>query len=157
MTDLIVLAFANEADAIRMRDKLFELKQEQRLNPLADAVFVVRKPAGKMTVKHEVRLVGTSAYQGLLLDFVFWMFYQEMAASAVANTPNNPQGYIGLDDKFVMEISRVMELSHGALFLLADKFSEDKVKDLLQDFNGTILRKSLSKEDEAMLMAVFGR
>jgi uncharacterized membrane protein len=157
VTDLIVLAFANEANATKMRGKLLELKEEGRLIELADAVFVVRKPAGKMTVKREVRLVGSNASQGLLLDFVFWMFYQEMAASAATNTSTNLQGYIGLDDKFVKEISRIMERCQGALFLLTAKFSENRVMDQLQDFNATILKKSLSKEDEATLMAVFGR
>jgi uncharacterized membrane protein len=160
MSDLIVLAFANEADAIKMRDKLFELKQEQLIQ-LADAVFAVRKPDGKIKVKQEVRLAGNSeasgASQGLLLDFVFWMSWQEIAVSAAANAPNDLRGYIGLDDKFVKEVNRIMEQGHAVLFLLATKFSEDKVLDQLQEVNATILKRSLSKEDEAVLKEVFGR
>jgi uncharacterized membrane protein len=160
MSDLIVLAFANEADAIKMRDKLFELKQEQLIQ-LADAVFAVRKPDGKIKVKQEVRLAGNSeasgASQGLLLDFVFWMSWQEIAVSAAANAPNDLRGYIGLDDKFVKEVNRIMEQGHAVLFLLATKFSEDKVLDQLQEVNATILKRSLSKEDEAILKETFGR
>jgi uncharacterized membrane protein len=156
MSDLIVLAFANEADTLKMRDKLFELKQE-RLIQLADAVFAVRKPDGKMKVKHEVGLVESGACGGLLLDFVFWISWNEIVTGAATNSSNNLQDYIGLDDKFVEEISTTIEPGHAALFLLAATFSEDKVMDQLQDSNGTILKKSLSKEDEAMLMAVFGR
>jgi uncharacterized membrane protein len=155
MRDLIVLAFANEADTLKMRDKLFELKQE-RLIQLADAVFVVRRPDGKMKIERQLRLVDSGEGQGLLLDFVYWISWQEIATSAVTTGSNNLQDYIGLDDKFVKEISRTLKQCHAALFLLAATFSEDKVMDQLQDFDGTLLKKSLSKEDETTLKAVFG-
>ena len=156
MSDLVVLAFANEVDAIKMRSKLFELNQE-RLIQLIDAVFVVRKPDGKMIVKHEGRLADTSTYQGLLLAFIYWMFYQEIAASGTLGAPNNLQGYIGVDVKFVSDIRRILKPGYAALFLLAAKFSKYKVMDHVQDLNATLLKTSLSKTDEALLMAVFGR
>jgi uncharacterized membrane protein len=156
MTDLLVLAFADEADAIKMRDALFELKAQQLIR-LTDAVSVTRKPTGKMTVKHEVKLVDSAANQGLLLDFVFWMFYQEMAASAATKTPDELQSYMGMDEKLVKEISKVMESCHGALFLLADKLHENSIEEKLQDFEATLLKRPLSKEDEVVMMAVFGR
>jgi uncharacterized membrane protein len=85
------------------------------------------------------------------------MSWQEIAVSAAANAPNDLRGYIGLDDKFVKEVNRIMEQGHAVLFLLATKFSEDKVLDQLQEVNATILKRSLSKEDEAVLKEVFGR
>jgi uncharacterized membrane protein len=157
MSDLIVLAFANEADALKIRDKIFELKQE-RLVQLIDAVSVVKRPNGKLKVKHEIKLADSSAEnQGLLLDFAFWMFYQQIATSPATNAPSEREGYMGVDDKFVKEISRTIELSDAVLFLLATQFSEDRAIGPLQDVDTTLLKTSLSKEDEAVLMAVFGR
>src|SRR5262245_16061124 len=123
MSELIVLAFADEADATKMRDKLLKLKKVIRL---IDAVFVVRKQEGKMIVKHEAKLASKSEandiYQGLLLGFSYWMSWQEIAAS----TSNPLRSYIGLDDRFVKEACRIMEISRAVLFLLVADSPENK-------------------------------
>jgi uncharacterized membrane protein len=155
MRDLVVLAFANDADALKTCDKLLELKQE-RLLQLADAVFVSRKPDGKTKVKQVARLAG-GENQGLLLDFVFWLSWQEMATSTAPGTQDDLPGYIGVDKKFIKEVLQTIKPGRAACFLLATNFAEDKVTGQLQDVTVTLLKTSLSKENEATLKAVFGR
>jgi uncharacterized membrane protein len=152
MTDLIVLASANERDAAKIRDKLFEWKK-QRLLQSADAALVLKRPDGKIQVQHDDRLVDSSASQGILLNFVLWMSWQEM----IANPLNNLWGgNIGVDDQFVQDISRIMKPNQLVLFLLVANFPEDKLRGQLQKLNVTILKRSLSQKDEALLKETFG-
>ena len=159
MTDLIVLASANEGDAIKIRDKLAELKQEQLIQ-VADAASAVRKRDGKIKVQNEVRLIESGAdgspNQAMLLNFVLWLSWQEIIAGAEANPVRNLRNYIGVDDNFIKEVSKIMEPSHLVLFLLAPRFSESKVMGRLQDLNLTFLKRSLSEQDEATLKETFG-
>src|SRR5262245_15784119 len=155
MTDLIVLASANAGNTVKIRDKLLELKEEQLIQ-VADAASAVKKTDGKIKVQHEVRLIESSPNQGMLLNFVLWLSWQELTAGATSNAGRSLRDYIGVDDKFVKEVNKLMELSQLVLLLLAARFPEGKVMDQLQDFEVTCLKRSLSEQDEAILNETFG-
>ena len=159
MTDLIVLASANAGNTVKIRDILFELKQQQLIQ-VADAASAVRKTDGKIKVQHEVRLIESSAdsslNQAMLLNFVLWLSWQEITAGAGSSPALYLRDYIGVDDKFVKEVNKLMELSQLILLLLAARFPEDKVMDQLQEFEVTCLKRSLSAQDEAILQETFG-
>lgn len=158
MADLIVLAFDNENGALQMRDKLFQL-QKQHLIMLADAAVVIRKPDGNVKVKQAVSLVGAGAlggaFWGLLIGMIFWMPWLGMAMGALSGAVGGKFRDIGVDDKFIKEVGRTIEPGHSALFLLVVSATEDKVLEELKDYNATVLRTSLSKDDEAKLRATF--
>ena len=158
MSDLVVLAFPNETDAFKMRDKLFEL-QKQHLIMLADAAVVIRKPDGKVKIKQVVSLVGAGAlggaFWGMLIGVIFWMPWLGMAIGAASGALSGMLQDIGIDDKFIKDVGKTIEPGHSALFLLVVKATTDKVLNELKDFNATVLQTSLSKEDEAKLKEVF--
>ncbi|MGB2910495.1 MAG: DUF1269 domain-containing protein, partial [Anaerolineales bacterium] len=54
------------------------------------------------------------------------------------------------------EVGDTIKPGHSALFLLVQDVTPDKVIDDLKKFNPTVLRTSLSKEDDAKLRATFG-
>lgn len=60
MRELILLAFADEASAFQMRQKLLDL-QKQQLITLSDAAIVSRKENGKPKVSQRTSLVGAGA------------------------------------------------------------------------------------------------
>ena len=63
---------------------------------------------------------------------------------------------IGIDDDFIKEVGNTIEPGHSALFLLIADWTEDKVLEDLAQFDATVLKTSLSDEDEAKLKDYFG-
>jgi uncharacterized membrane protein len=53
-------------------------------------------------------------------------------------------------------VGNKIEPGHSALFLLVERWTEDKVMDEIKDFDAEVLQTSLSKEDEAKLRVAFG-
>jgi uncharacterized membrane protein len=62
----------------------------------------------------------------------------------------------GINDDFIHEVAQTIEPGGSALFLLISKWTEDKALEKLNKFNATIVRTSLSKEEELKLKAAFG-
>jgi uncharacterized membrane protein len=159
VSELVVVAFANESGAAEMRDALIDL-QKQGLVTLDDAAVVVRRPDGKVKVKQAVSLVGTGAlggaFWGMLVGLLFWMPWLGAAAGALSGALGGALSDYGLDDGFVREVGNTIQPGHSALFLLIREATPDKLMDALKQFNGKILQASLSKEAEAKLKESFG-
>lgn len=159
MSDLIVLAFNDEASAFQMRDKLLEL-QKQQLITLSDAAIVTRKADGKPKVKQLHSLVGAGAlggaFWGMFIGLLFFAPWLGMVAGALGGALGGKFTDVGVDDRFIKEVGEQIEPGHSALFLLVEKSTPDKVLSELQAFNATILQTSLSNEDEAKLRDAFG-
>ncbi|HFD39967.1 MAG TPA: DUF1269 domain-containing protein [Anaerolineae bacterium] len=159
MATMVVLAFQDETGAERMRDKLIEL-QKQQLISLSDAAVVVRRSDGKIKVKQAVSLVGAGAlggaFWGMLIGLLFWAPWLGLAVGAAAGALGGALSDVGVDDKFIKEVGSTIEPGHSALFLLVERWTEDKVLDEIKDMGATVLQTSLSKEDEAKLKAAFG-
>lgn len=57
----------------------------------------------------------------------------------------------GIDDDFIRSLASTIEPNSSALFVLVRSVNTDKVLPELKPFGGTILRTSLSNEQEAQL------
>lgn len=158
MSELIVFAFSSETGAYKMDDVIHQLKKEE-LMILADAAVVVRKADGKIKVHQAVHLVGIGmvggAFWGMLIGFFFWMPWLGLTIGAVAGAISGAFRDYGIDDKFIKEVGETIKPGGSALFLLITKWTEDKVLERLNKFNATIIRTSLSKEEEIKLKAAF--
>ena len=159
MSDLIVFAFPNEDGAFSMDDTIHQLKKEE-LMTLDDAAVVIRKPDGKIKVKQSTNLVGAGAvggaFWGMLIGLLLWAPWLGLAFGAVAGAITGEMYDYGIDDDFIKEVGATIKPGGSALFLLISKWTEDKALDRLKKFNATIVRTSLSKEDELKLKAAFG-
>jgi uncharacterized membrane protein len=159
VSDLIVVAFANETGAEQMRDALVGM-QERHLLTLEDAAVVVRKQDGKVKVKQVVNLVGTGAlggsFRGMLIGIIFWMPWLGAAIGALSGAVAGMFTDIGVDDSFIKEVADTVEPGHSALFLLVKEATPEKMVDELGQFNGKLLQTSLSAEDEVRLKDLFG-
>lgn len=159
MSDLIVFAFDNPTGADEMAKAVADL-QKQQLITLEDAATVVRKDDGKPKVKQAQSLVGAGAlggaFWGLLIGLLFFMPWLGLAAGAIGGAIGGKMTDVGIDDKFIKEVGSTIEPGHSALFLLVTSWTEDKVLAQLEKFNATVLRTSLSAEDEAKLKEAFG-
>jgi uncharacterized membrane protein len=159
MSELIVLAFDTETGASELRDKLVSLQKEHILT-LEDAAVVVRKLDGKVKVKQAVSLVGAGAlggaFWGMLIGLIFWMPWLGLAIGAASGALGGALSDTGVDDKFIKEVANTIEPGHSAIFLLVSQATEDKLADELKGIKATVLRTSLSKEDDAKLRDLFG-
>jgi len=159
MSELIVFAFDNEKGAYEMRDEMKTL-QKQQLITLEDAAVVVRKQDGKVKVNQAVSLVGAGAlggsFWGLLIGLLFWAPWLGLAIGAATGALAGKFSDTGIDDDFIKEVGDTIEPGNSALFLLVQDVTPDKVLDALKKFDATVLRTSLSKEDDAKLRATFG-
>jgi uncharacterized membrane protein len=159
VTELVVVAFANEIGAAEMRDALID-PQKQGLVALDDAAVVVRRPDGKVKVQQAVSLVGAGAlggaFWGMLIGLLFWVPWLGAAAGGLSGALGGGLSDHGLDDGFVKEVGNTIQPGHSALFLLIREANPGKLMDALKQFNGKILHTSLSKETEAKLRESFG-
>jgi len=159
MSDLFVFALKTETGAQEMGNAVMSL-QKQQLIEIEDAAYVVRKPDGKVKVKQAQNLAGAGAmggaFWGMLIGLLFWAPWLGLAIGAITGAIAGAASDIGIDDKFIKEVGSTIEPGHSALFLLVRQVTADKVMDELKKFDVTVLRTSLSKEQEEKLKAAFG-
>lgn len=159
MSDLIVLAFDNEEGAMQMHDKLAQLEKKGSIS-LADAAVVVRPEEGKAQIKQLKTLTKGGAigggFLGMLVGLLFLAPWLGLAIGAISGAVVGKHTDIGVDDKFIKEVSETIEPGHSALFLLVYRLVEHEVMPAIEQYNATVLRTSLSAEDELKLREAFG-
>ncbi len=159
MSDLVVVAFDNETDAEKLQAEMKRL-QKEHLVTLEDAAVVVRKADGKVKVKQSTSLVGAGAlggaFWGLLIGLVLRVMWWGLAVGIVLGALRGKFKDIGVDDKFIKEVGETIQPGNSAIFLLIRESTPDRLIDELKGYRGTVLKTSLSKDDEARLRAAFG-
>jgi uncharacterized membrane protein len=74
-----------------------------------------------------------------------------MAVGAAAGAISGALADVGIDDKFMKELSETMTPGSSVLFVLVRKATPDRVLDELKGTGGKVLKTSLSHSDEAKL------
>ncbi len=142
-----------------MDETIHQLKKEE-LMVLKDAAVVIRKPDGKIKVKQATHLVGAGmvggAFWGMLIGLFFWLPWLGLAIGAIAGAISGALMDYGINDDFIKEVGATIKPGGSALFLLIEKWTEDKALERLNKFNATIIRTSLTKEEEEKLKVAFG-
>ncbi|MCS6843345.1 MAG: DUF1269 domain-containing protein [Caldilineales bacterium] len=159
MSELIVLAFKDEATALEARRELINL-QKQHLIALADAAMVTRREDGKVKIKQAYDLVGVGAlggaFWGMLIGLFFFMPWLGMAIGAITGAIAGKLSDFGISDDFIKEVGESVQPGQAALFLMVHEMTEDRVLPELAKFQPTILRTNLSQENEAKLKQALG-
>jgi uncharacterized membrane protein len=156
---MVVLAFDNENGADQGRQKLVELNNQYVLN-LADAVEVVRHADGKVKMKNIRNLTGIGAmggaFWGLILGLLFFMPFFGVAIGAVSGAIAGHFMHYGVTKDFLKQIEDTVKPGTSALAILAANVTVDKVVQALTPLHPTVIRSSLSSEQEAKLNEAFG-
>ena len=157
MSSLIVVGFKDEFTAEAVMLELRKLQQEHLID-LEDAAIAIRNKEGKVRIKQTQELTTSGALSGglwgLLFGFIFFNPLLGWAAGAIAGGVSGALTDIGIDDNFIREVGSTITPGTSAIFVLVRKATSDKVLEDLSKFQGTILKTSLSHEDEAKLQAV---
>ena len=158
MSTLVVVGYKDIHKAEEVRLKLWKLQRDYLLD-LEDAVVVVKNAEGKVTLHQPVNLTAAGAvsggFWGALIGLIFLNPLLGLAVGASAGAVSGALADIGIDDNFIKELGATMTPNSSSLFVLVRNATPapDKVLDELKGTGGTILKTSLSHEDEAKLQA----
>jgi uncharacterized membrane protein len=162
MSDLIAVSFKGEDTADQVLNKLQALQKEHLID-LEDACVVVRDASGHVRLKQAINLVGAGAASGGLSgalwgSLIGLLFLNPLAGlltgaafGAGAGALSGSLVDYGIDDEFIRSLGSTIEPGSSALFVLVRRVTPDKVLPELSQFKGTVLRTSLSNEQEERL------
>jgi uncharacterized membrane protein len=161
MSDLIVVAFDDEATAFELRAALVKLQKDYLLE-MEDAVVVTKSADGKVMLHQPVNLTAAGAAGGALWGTLVGLLFLNpllgMAAGAGAGALSGKFTDIGINDQFMKDVGETLTSGGGAVCVLVRKMTGDKVLERLTDFKakGRVLQTSLSNEQEEKLRAFVG-
>jgi uncharacterized membrane protein len=157
MSDLIVLTFAGEAEALAVRDRLIKLQQQQVIS-LEDAAVAVCRADGQVKVRQITNLSGAGAlggaFWGALIGFLVAMPWVGLAVGAATGALAGKFSDMGVDDQFIKEIGNRIVPGQAALFLYVDKMPFKRLQDELTGFEVDLLQTSFSADQEKKLRAL---
>lgn len=168
MSDLVCLAFKELDTADHFLNELRALEKEHVIE-LEDACVVVRDGDGKIHLKQSVNLVAIGASRGasfgmLMGTLVGLLFMNPLAGLLAGGLVGAGSGALqgrmadyGIDDEFIKSLSNTIEPNSSAIFLLVRKAVADKVMPRLAHYQATVLKTSLSDEQEERLKAALAQ
>jgi uncharacterized membrane protein len=162
MSDLVCIAYKDRETADKVLNDLRRLEVEHLID-LEDACVVDRDDKGKVHLKQAVNLTAAGAASGsvwgglfgLLIGMLFlnpllgWL--GGAAVGAGAGALSGKLADYGIDDDFIKSLGSHIEPGTSALFVLVRKVTPDKVVPEIQKYGGTVLKTSLSKEQDERL------
>jgi uncharacterized membrane protein len=124
-----------------------------------DAVVVIKDDKGKVKLHQSVNLTSAGAvsggFWGSLIGLMFLNPLLGLAVGASAGAVSGALTDVGIDDNFMKELGATLTPGSSSLFVLLRNptTAPDKVLAELKGTGGTILKTSLSHEDEAKIQA----
>lgn len=154
MSDLIAVAYPDEATAERVLDTLNRLGKEHLID-LADACYATKGQDGKVKLHQALNLTGAGATSGALWGgLVGLIFLMPLAGLLIGAGTGALMGRLsdyGIDDKMMKSLGEGLKPGSSALFVLVREVTADKVLAEVRQYGGTVLQTSLSRENEARL------
>ena len=158
MSTLIVVGYKDIHKAEEVRLQLWKLQRDYLLD-LEDAVVVVKDDKGKVKLHQAVSLTSAGAvsggFWGSLIGLMFLNPLLGLAVGASAGAVSGALTDVGINDNFMKELGATLTPGSSSLFVLLRNptAAPDKVLEELKGTGGTILKTSLSHEDEAKIQA----
>ncbi len=170
MSELVCIAFKDSSTADHVLNELRAMETEYVLD-LEDAVIVVRDMDGKVHLKQCVDVFGGATTHGVALG-VLWgglmglLFMNPLAGllgsiaggagGGAMSTAANEYGLLndyGIPDNFIKDLGSTITRGTSAIFLLIRSVDQEKLLAGISQYEGAILKTSLSKEQEEQLRA----
>ena len=154
MADLIAIGYPDEATAEAAAEEARGLARDLIIEPDAIAA-IVRDKEGKFHVHTSHHPVSSGATWGMFWGVLFGLlFFIPVFGLAVGAGLGALMGKItktGIDKAFQDQVRGMLQPGTSALFLMVEKVTPDKAVEALSKFGGTVLKTSLSKDDEKEL------
>lgn len=159
MSDLVIVAFADEATAFEVRAELVRLQKEYLIE-MEDVVVVTRAEGGDVALHQAVNLTASGAvggsFWGALVGLMFLNPIFGAAVGAGAGALAGRATDIGINDDFLRDVGASLDKGGSAVCVLIRKMTTDKVADRLKKFRakGRVVQTSFSTEQENKLRAI---
>lgn len=157
MSTLVAIGFNSKHRAQEALHTLTKLEKDYLID-LEDAVIATRKENGKIKLKQSTNMVGMGAFQGAWWGSLIGLIFAGPLGMLIGGASTAGFGALagsladyGINDNFIKQLGETLQPGHSALFVLVKSATEDKVMAELEGTGGTIIKTSLSNEDEAKL------
>jgi uncharacterized membrane protein len=154
MADLIAIGYPDQATADAAAEEARRLARDLIIQPDAIAV-IVRDEEGGYHVHTNHHLVGGGAtwgmFWGLLFGLLFFIPVFGMAIGAGMGALMGKVTKSSIDKQFQDQVRDMLKPGTSALFLMLEKVTPDKAVEAMSKYGGTVLKTSLSKDDEKEL------
>ncbi|MGO9173537.1 MAG: DUF1269 domain-containing protein [Rhodomicrobium sp.] len=154
MSDLVVIEFPSEAKAEEVRQRLLDMQKEYLIE-LEDAVIAIKLPNGRIKLNQLFHPAAVGAAYGSLWGLLVGMIFLMPVAGVVLGTASGAIGGaladVGINDRFVKDVSATLQSGNAALFLLIHKMTTGKVLADLKGVGGKVLRTSFDNTQEEAL------
>lgn len=160
MSDLVVIAFDDEATGFELRSELVKMQTEYLIQ-LEDAVVVTRPSAEDIQLHQAVNLTAAGAvgggFWGTLVGLLFLNPLLGAAVGAASGAIAGKLSDVGINDDFMRSLGQSIPPGGSAVFILVRKMTADKVLARLESFRlrGRVLQTSLSDAQEERLREAF--
>lgn len=154
MADLIAIGYPDEATAEAAADEARRLAHDLVIQP--DAIAVIsRDTDGDYHVHTNHHAVSAGAtwgmFWGLLFGLLFFVPVFGMAMGAGMGALMGKLTKCSIDKQFREQVRDMLKPGTSALFVMLEKVTPDKAVEAMSKYGGTVLKTSLSKEDEREL------
>jgi len=168
MSELIAIAYPDVNRAEQVLATLSQL-QSAYLIDLDDAVYVTKDAQGRVQLHQPMNSTGAAAAGGAVMGgifgFVLGLFVlMPLAGAAVGAGIGAGTGALaghfadyGIDDNFVKQLEASLKPNTSAIMVLVSRVNPDKVLPEVSKYGGTLVRTSLSKENDAKLHAALAQ
>jgi uncharacterized membrane protein len=154
VADLVAIAYPDETTAIQAMETAEQLAEELIIQPDAIAA-IIRNKDGKFKTVTNHHTVGGGAtwggFWGLLFGMLFFVPFLGLAIGAGMGALMGKAEKSGINKEFQDQVRDALQPGTSALFLILEKVTPDKAVAALQQYGGTVLKSSLSKETESEL------
>jgi len=154
MADLIAIGYPDETTATAAADEARRLAQDLIIQPDAIAV-IIRDKDGSYRVQTNHHAVGAGATWGMFWGFLFGLlFFIPVFGLAIGAGMGALMGKVAktsIDKQFMEQVRDLVKPGTSCLFLMLEKVTPDKAVEAMSKYGGTVLKTSLSKDDEKEL------
>jgi uncharacterized membrane protein len=164
MSELVAIAYPDVNRAEEVLTTLGQLQQVYLID-LDDACYVTKDAQGKVKLHQAFPTTGAGAaggavFGGLMGLLLGTFVLMPIAGAAIGAGLGAGAGALaghwsefGIDDNFIKQLGAALQPNTSAIIVLVHRSTPDKVVPEVSKYGGTVLRTSLSKENEAKLQA----
>jgi uncharacterized membrane protein len=149
MSNLVVLTFKDTTQAVEAYETLKRAQSAGQLK-IDDAAVIVKQESGKVEIKNQLDTgVKWGAVGGSVLGLLLGSLFFPLAGIAIGALGGALVGKtldLGVDQKFVREVTESLEPGSSALFIIGKSDHPDAIVAILRPYQGTVYQTSLPTE-----------
>ena len=156
MSELIVIGYDNQNTATQAYNKVLDLNKDFVVT-LSGLAIVTVDADGKSHVDTPRKIVGVSAASGalwgMLIGLLFFVPGVGLLLGGAMGALFGKLSQSGVNDQFRSQVQEMLTPGTSAVVIMTSKITGDKFTDAMAPFGGTVLKSSLSEDDEKELAA----